>query len=235
MSIEIKNNGYQPSNSKTLHNNNISIETEKKPKSCEMKKEYKVKPPYKSSKKKENQSLVIKTIVVLTITITAILLVFIFAKDYVELVAEWFSTNFGITGVFFFVMALDFFPIPLFPVDSIFAVTISWNPFILLSAICIASMIAGFFGYLMGRNLKRVRIMRRLIPLLLNKGRILIRKNALAAIIIGGLTPIPYATISWLAGYLNVKPHIYLIGSLSRIPRYVIYFLLIRGSMELIL
>ncbi len=193
------------------------------------------KPPYKPSKKKENQILLIKSIIVLGITIAAILLVFLFAKDHIERIADWFGQSFGLSGVFVFVLVLDFLPVPIFPVDSIFTITINWNPVWLLTVICFSSIIAGFLGYLMGKNLKRVRTMRRLVPLLLNKGRILIRKNALIAIIIAGLSPIPFATISWLAGYLNVRPHIYLIGALSRIPRYVIYFWLIRGSMELFL
>ncbi len=64
-------------------------------------------------------------------------------------------------------------------------------------------------------------------------GRELIRKYGGWAVVIAGLTPVPFSTVCWIAGLLELPPHTVLLATASRIPRIIIYYLLIQAGVSL--
>ena len=63
-------------------------------------------------------------------------------------------------------------------------------------------------------------------------GRRLIRRYGTWAVALAAFTPLPYSTISWLAGMLGVPPGKYALASLLRAPRFALYYLALHSSLE---
>lgn len=99
---------------------------------------------------------------------------------------------------------------------------------------CVSSILGGFSGYIIGLKLNKLKFVRDFTYSYRDMGSHLIKKYGVWAIVIAGLTPVPYSTVSWIAGMLRLKPTSYLLGSLSRIPRIIIYYLLIKAGVTLI-
>jgi membrane protein YqaA with SNARE-associated domain len=51
---------------------------------------------------------------------------------------------------------------------------------------------------------------------------------------LAGFTPLPFSTICWIAGLLEVRSKVVLLAVLSRIPRIILYYYMIQGGIEIL-
>jgi membrane protein YqaA with SNARE-associated domain len=178
------------------------------------------------------KQLLIRTVIFLGAALIIYVVVLLLAGRYLNTAGEWFSEYFGLWGIFAYVYLVDTFIVPA-TADVVFTITQQWEPVSLLAVMSIASIIGGFTGFLIGNKLNKLKVVRDTTESYRDIGSRMIKKYGVWAIVLAGLTPLPYSTISWIAGMLKLSPYQYLLGSISRIPRLVLYYLLIKAGVSL--
>jgi len=153
--------------------------------------------------------------------------------DQLEEAGEWLSRTLGYPGVFLFVYLIDTFIVPATG-DIVFFFTREWDPAALLTVLSAASISGGFCGFLIGKFLVHLPWVHEMTSYYRKRGSRLIERYGIWAVALAAFTPLPYSTISWIAGMLGLPSDRYLLASLLRIPRFILYYLAIRGSTEIL-
>ena len=182
---------------------------------------------------KDLRTLVFKTMLFFTVVFLIYLILIIAFPDQIKAIGEWAVQHLGLSGVFLFIYLVDTFIVPASG-DLIFPLTFGWNPVPLLLTMGLASMLGGFSGYLIARRLSHLKSIQNTVKHYRKQGEDLIKKYGVWAVVIAGLTPIPYSTVSWIDGLVKMPIRHYLLASLSRIPRFILYYLAIQGGFILI-
>lgn len=156
-----------------------------------------------------------------------------FLRSHLMAVGIWMKEDFGLVGVGIYSLLVDMLIVPV-TIDVIFPLTTDWDPVPLLTVMSLASMIGGFLGYLIARELDHLAVVHRLTRSYQQRGLALIARYGGWAVAIAGFTPLPFSTICWIAGLLKVKWQAVLIAVLSRIPRIILYYYMIRGGVEVL-
>lgn len=172
---------------------------------------------------------------------TFLLMLFIFGMYFIGLryyrlsgwdqnvVVQQFIENFGVHGVAIYVFIVDLFVLPL-SVDLMWPFVMEWHPALAILVMGASSVAGAFFAYLFGRLVGLIPIFRKWV--LRQSGthtEQIITKYGIWAIVISGLTPLPFSTICTVAGILELKVHHFLLASLIRFPRMAIYYLIFTG------
>lgn len=178
------------------------------------------------------RSIIIRTVLALVAFLALYLMVMVLFAEQLAAIGAWMTRNGGLVGVFIFTLLVDTFIVPA-SADVLFAVTLDWAPVPLLLTMSLASMIGGFLGKSIGRFIGDRAFVHILTAPYRERGEDLVRRRGAWAIVIAGLTPVPYSTVSWIAGIMKMKTLPYLVASLSRLPRFVLYYLAIRGSLSI--
>ena len=103
----------------------------------------------------------------------------------------------------------------------------SASPYLFLFALATVSYIGGVLSYLIGMRISRLATISKYIELKINKYIVNLRKWGGFFIIVGALSPIPHSIVSIGAGLIGYKFKYYLLWSLFRYLRFVIYYLII--------
>ena len=90
-------------------------------------------------------------------------------------------------------------------------------------------------GYWSGRLLGHLRFIRMVTVNFSEDGERLINRYGAWAVVLAGLTPIPFSTVCWMAGALKMHWGTMLLAALSRAPRMVIYYLIFKGGFSLLI
>ena len=169
---------------------------------------------------------------------TFLLMLFIFTLYYIGLryyrlwgwdenvVVQQFIVNFGVFGVALYVFIVDLFVLPL-SVDLMWPFVMDWNPVAVVLIMGTSSVAGAFCAYLFGRLIGLIPIFRRWV--LKQSGthtEQLITRYGIGAIVISGLTPLPFSTICTVAGILELKVHHVLLSILIRYVRMALYYLI---------
>ncbi|MGI9256395.1 MAG: YqaA family protein [Salinispira sp.] len=178
------------------------------------------------------KKIIIQTLLFFLATFLVYILIIIFFPEEIQRLGSWAIDNFGLIGVFLFIYTVDTLIVPASG-DLIFPFTMGWDPIPLLLTICLASIIGGISGFFIARKLSHLKSIQGSVKYYREQGEFLIRKYGIWAVVIAGLTPIPYSTVSWIAGIMNMPIQQYLLASLSRIPRFIVVYLLIQGGFNL--
>ena len=101
-------------------------------------------------------------------------------------------------------------------------------PVPLLSVMSAASILGGLTGYAIGRFLGRLPFIRGMTAAYQARGERVLRRYGAWGIVIAAVTPLPFSTVSWIAGMLRLDVRLYLTGALARIPRIAAAYALIR-------
>lgn len=149
------------------------------------------------------------------------------------LAGVWFKDHLGYWGVALYTFLVDMLIVPT-TVDVLFPFMIDWQPVRFLTVMSLASVLGGFCGYLIARTLNHFKLVFRVTESYRIRGEALIMKYGAWGVVIAGLTPIPFSTVCWTAGLLRVPMLKVFLACLSRIPRMVIYYLLIKGGVGVI-
>lgn len=149
--------------------------------------------------------------------------------DHIEAFAQTLVDKFGLMGIFFSTLILDSLVLGISPDFVLFvAIAGEMDPLRILLAISIASILGGNIGYFIGRYLGNLKIVHKRIEPYERKGHYLMEKYGIWAVIVGAMTPIPFSTICWIAGMLEMKYTHFLAGVVWRIPRYLLWYIVFR-------
>ena len=140
-----------------------------------------------------------------------------------------FVLDFGVQGVALYVYLVDLLVIPL-SVDFIWAFVMSWHPLQAILVMGTSSVAGAVSAYLIGRLVGLIPPIKRWVMKVSGThAEDLITKYGVWAIVISGLTPLPFSTICTVAGVVKLKPHLFLLGSLIRYVRMAIYYFIFAG------
>ncbi len=146
-----------------------------------------------------------------------------------SIVVNQFISDFGVQGVALYVFVMDMFVLP-FSVDLIWPFVMSWQPLVAIFVMGTSSVAGAFSAYLLGRLIGLIPPIRRwIVKVSGTQAEELITKYGVWAIVISGLTPLPFSTICTLAGIVKLKPHHVFLSTLIRYVRMAIYYFIFTG------
>jgi membrane protein YqaA with SNARE-associated domain len=179
------------------------------------------------------RSALYRAVVVLFLFFIAYIITYYFFGTFIDEAGRKLSFSLGYAGVFLYVFLVDTFIVPA-TADIIFVFTRHWNPFSLILTISGASVLGGFCGFHIGRGLSHLRWIDRAVDYYREKGTRLIERYGAWGVALAAFTPIPYSTISWIAGMMGIPTHRFLLASLLRLPRFALYYIVFRSGTELV-
>lgn len=188
--------------------------------------------PEPAEKPIEPGKLVLRSVLLL-LALLSVAVLLILLDVPLERIGRDAASRGGLIGIFAFVFIVDTFIVPA-SLDILLPITITWNPVPLLTVMSVASVLGGICGYWIGRALYRLRFVRRTVAGYYAKGARIIERYGVWGVILAGLTPLPFSTVSWIAGMMRLPFGLFLLGALSRAPRIVAYWFLLRAGVRLI-
>ena len=158
-------------------------------------------------------------------SIIALIIVFVLAKEYLpesftdvlEPIAHDYTLMFS---VFFISEAV----LGLIPPDIfIMWASVESSPLLFISFLAILSYVGGVISFLLGKFIGKRRFFERLVYSVRSQYEPLILRWGGLVIVLAALTPIPFSPISMLSGSLKFPFKKYVLYSLTRIIRVVVY------------
>jgi membrane protein YqaA with SNARE-associated domain len=119
------------------------------------------------------------------------------------------------------------FPIPpqFYMLASIAAQwSVSWT----LVALSCGSLLGGFTAYSISRKASHLKVFQRLLARTQKKVDWLFSRFGYWAVAVGSLTPIPYSMLCYVAGAHRMPMRIFVVLTLFRLPKLVLYFYLVK-------
>ena len=151
---------------------------------------------------------------------------FLFIIFYSELkgISSIFISRYGFIGLFVFAVVLDTIIQPVSPDILVFGSTFGGANLFLAALIGgLGSCTAGTIGYFIGRTIGKHGFKKWFGEKHLKRGKELLNKYGVWAVIVGALSPIPYSSVCWTAGIYNMRFSVFLLTSLlTRIPRFLL-------------
>ncbi|HSC88952.1 MAG TPA: VTT domain-containing protein [Polyangiaceae bacterium] len=144
--------------------------------------------------------------------------------------SEWLFGTLGLGGMLVFLFLAETVVSP-FPPDSLLILIASsdyhesWP--VVIPAMGLVSAVAGWCGYFCGRVLARTRWADVLFGRFKRKSQDFIQRMGPTAVALGALTPLPFSLTCWTAGLLGVPFSRIWALCLLRIPRYVVYYVVV--------
>ncbi len=177
--------------------------------------------------------LILKTLLMAAVIMTLYGVFALLFHDQMEKTGLWLGRELGYGGVALFTFFVDAVIIPT-TTDVIFPFLMEWNPYFLLSVMSAASILGGFSGYWLARSFNHIHFVHRVTISYHKRGESMINSYGAWAVVIAGFTPVPFSTICWIAGLLEVPAGKVLLACFSRIPRMIVYYFLIKSGFSLI-
>ena len=176
------------------------------------------------------------TIIALLLVVAINILISKYAGGYFNDIAQKVSGNYLLTGLSFFIseILIGIFPAELF---MMIYQSKSWNEYLLIVLILgVVSSLCGFVAFLAGRYLNEAKIAKMVIlQKKFKKYGDLFLKYGWVIIILAATTPLPFAMVSFIAGFFKFSPATFLkIVVPVRILRFFISGYLIKHSISLI-
>ena len=173
-----------------------------------------------------------KGLIITGLVLAVYIIIYVLAVDTLHEWGLWLSGSFGYGGLVLFTFVVDTFILPT-SVDVIFPLVIGWSPLPLILVMSTGSAAGGFTGYWIARSFNRLPAVHRAVEKYREKNERLIDSYGAWAVAIAGFTPIPFSTICWTSGLMQVPPARVALACLSRFPRMAMYYLAISGGISL--
>lgn len=148
-------------------------------------------------------------------------------------IAKMLYEKMGTSGVFLFVLIVDTFIVPM-TVDVMYPLVIAWSPIKIMLVLGTASFIGGILGYWFGRLLSHLKMVTKGVDKIVGTHGQFIENHGAWAIVIAALSPIPYSTICWAAGIVNVDHRKIIFACIARYARMIIYYYIFIGGLSFI-
>jgi membrane protein YqaA with SNARE-associated domain len=151
-----------------------------------------------------------------------------FLQDDLTQAGIWFFDKYGLVGMFLGTMATDVFGIPV-PVDVYLAAAITADKPVIpvLVTACTASVVSGSIAYGMGHYFHKLPLIGRLIKRYRAKGTAIFDRWGISAVAIAAWTPLPFSIVCWFAGTFRMPYRLFVLTTLHRIPRIIVYYYII--------
>jgi membrane protein YqaA with SNARE-associated domain len=137
--------------------------------------------------------------------------------------------RFGYVGIALGTFIADgiHFPIPpqFYMLASIAA---GWSVLWTLVAVCMGSMLGGVTAYSIARKASHLRVFQRLLARTQRKVDSLFARFGYWAVALVSLTPIPFSMLCYVAGAHRMRARMFVVLSLFRIPKLVLYFYVVK-------
>ncbi len=172
----------------------------------------------------------LKKMAVLTVLLmAAIVTLGLLFSDQLESFSKVIVGTLGYTGIGVGIFIADALTFPV-PPDFYLAVAVTadLDPYKVIVAGSIGSILGGIVAFAIGRWLGTVSFTQKLVEPFREEGVRLINKLGVTAVIVAALTPIPFSITCVLAGMMGMTWKLFLPATLFRIPRIAGYFLLIQ-------
>ena len=165
-------------------------------------------------------------ILLLVLAVLVVGIAFIW-DEQLQTFGRWLNDNYGIYGLMAVVFVADLIISPIPPDFALFLIGKSpqhENWLVLVPFLGLISTIAGVFGWLVGKRLKKLAFFQRLINYFGQEYLGVARRFGFWLVVIGALTPLPFSMTCWMAGIFNLPFSTFIIASSFRIPRFVLYY-----------
>ncbi len=187
-------------------------------------------PPVESRRGGVGLRFVLQSLLALVVMIGFVSALARLFKPELEALGQGFLERFGALGLSLGTFLADGFHFPIPPQFYMLAsITGGWSPLESLAAIAAGSMVGGVVSHLIGRHvLWRVAFLRRIVDR--SRARIdwLFARYGYWAVAVGSISPVPFSLLCNLSDLYRVPFRIFLVLSLFRIPRLLIFYALIR-------
>ncbi len=178
-----------------------------------------------------NWSTIIKKMILLIVFfILFFLLLFAFLRPQMLSIASWVTETLGYLGIFLYALFVDMLIVPL-TVDVVFPFASNYQTIPFLLTLSLGSSLGGIGGYMIGRLLGHLKIVKVLTSRFSKDAEQLIKKYGVWAVVIAGLTPIPFSTVCWISGMFKVHFSYMALATLSRVPRMVLYYMAVQAGL----
>ncbi|WP_367898656.1 YqaA family protein [Leptospira sp. WS58.C1] len=177
-------------------------------------------------------SLVRQTLVASVILLLIVLILARFFNERVTQVAGLFLDYTGVWGVGLSIFVADSVHV-FFPPDTflILAVAANMPDFWVIFFASFGSLLAGGCSYSQGRFLlPKLHIFTKFIRNHEEKLEVYVKRFGFWAVVLAALTPLPYSWTSVAAGAMKMRIHLFFAAALFRIPRFILYYYLIKGG-----
>ena len=148
-----------------------------------------------------------------------------FAFYYLELreVIQEALGSYGIVALFLIILIMDFLILPISPDLIVLSAVWGGASYFNTSIVGgIASVVAGTLGYFFGAKIGATKFKQWFGAHHLHRGEKMFTKYGVWAVVIGALSPIPYAAVSWSAGIYDMNFNKFLTTIVfTRIPRFM--------------
>lgn len=176
------------------------------------------------------------TIIALSLVVVANILLNKYAGGYFNNIAQKVSGNFALTGLIFFSSEIL---IGIFPAELFMMIYQSkgWSEYFLIVLILgIISSLCGFIAFSAGRYFNDAKIARMVVlKIKFEKYGDLFLKYGWVIILLAATTPLPFAMVSFVAGYFKFSPYTYLkLVVPVRVARFFISAYFIKYSINLL-
>lgn len=176
--------------------------------------------------------------VLLALSLPALLLAAVgvsgaFFREQVTGFATWAyeQLDFGGLALVFFLSETLVSPLPPDAILWIVAgseLSASW--YLPVTVLGLLSTLGGHVGWWCGGHLATTGLVRRVLGRHHGRSIEVTRRYGVWAVVLAAVTPLPWSVTSWTAGALHMPWKRYLLGSLTRFPRIVLYYVLIHAG-----
>jgi membrane protein YqaA with SNARE-associated domain len=156
-------------------------------------------------------------------------------RPELESVGSWFVQRFGLAGVAAGAFIADGFHFPVPPqFYMLLATAARADPFAILAATSVGSLLGGVTGYLIARRLGHIRALSRWLGRVSGKaGELLGQRYPYRSAVLASCTPMAFSVLCYLAGLFGVRRGPLLVLLVLRVPKIALYYYLVRVGWSL--
>ena len=157
----------------------------------------------------------------------------LFLRDEMTTLANAVNNRLGFTGLATVLLVSETVVSPL-PPDLVLSVVATsdlsddWP--VLVGILATLSTLGGHLGWFLGMRVGGSRAARLVLGRYRRRSIAIMRRFGLWAIVLAALTPVPWSVTSWTAGILRMPWRLFLLGSLIRFPRIMVYYIVIHAT-----
>ncbi|TGL64491.1 YqaA family protein [Leptospira sarikeiensis] len=190
-----------------------------------------------SQKLQDSTENLLSSLLKQTLIASVLLLIFVlvlarFFNERVTQIAGIFLDYTGVYGVGLSILVADSVHV-FFPPDTflILAVAAKMEDFWVIFFASLGSLVAGACSYAQGKYLlPKLNTFTKFMRNHEEKLEVYVKRFGFWAVVLAALTPLPYSWTSVAAGAMKMRFGLFFAAALFRIPRFIIYYYLIKGG-----
>lgn len=178
---------------------------------------------------KDLKKLIYKSLLAILIIVLAVILLAHLVKEPISQFSKVFVDTLGVYGVGLGILVSDALPAFMVP-DAflVFAVAGNLPDFQVILYSSTGSILGGSISYFIGTQMPKFEYTKKIIHKHEEKLLPYIEKYGMWAVVIAATTPLPYSWICILVGSFKMSYSKFVVSSLARFPRFIVYYYAIK-------